>query len=105
MTPNVVVGRNPHFSLHVLLVQSAYIRAAGSEFARNPTSKGARGSLESPSDTSERRNFATVPARTTLQEAGAVSILAMVEQSVPLIPLYYDRERFPNEMDSGGRDQ
>lgn len=102
MTPNVVKGRKPHFSLQVLLVQSAYIRAAGSEFARKPTSKGARGSLESPSDTSERRNFATVPARTTLQEAGSDSLLAIAAR---ILLLTIAMENGHNRMNSEGINQ
>lgn len=77
-----MLGRDPHFSLHVLEVQSAYIRAAGSKFARNPMSKGGRGSLERPSATSERRDFATVLARMTLQEPSSISGPAMVVENI-----------------------
>lgn len=71
------MGQNAHFSLQVLDVQSAYMRAAESEFARKPTSEGIRWSLDRPSETSDRRNLATVPAKTTLHEAGSASEVAM----------------------------
>ena len=78
--PSYLMGQNAHFSLQVLEVQSAYMRAAGSEFARKPTSEGIRWSLERPSETSDRRDFATVPARTTLHEAGSASKVAMTRE-------------------------
>lgn len=71
-------AREPHFSVQVREVQSAYLRAAGSVFARKPTRCGERWSLERPEDTSDRRDLATVPARMTLHEARLTSVLAMV---------------------------
>ena len=67
-----------HFSLQVLAVQSAYIRAAGSEFARNPTRKGGLASFERVSWTSLRIVLAIVPARTTLQDAGVSSAFVAI---------------------------
>ena len=63
--------------MQVREVQSAYLRAAGSEFARKPTRWGGCWSLERPKATSDRRDLATVPARTTLHEARLASVLAI----------------------------
>lgn len=59
-----------YFSSHVLPVQSAYILAAGSELARNPTSSGLRPSAPSDDFTSDSSDLATEAARTTLHVAG-----------------------------------
>ena len=53
--------------MHVFADQSAYILAAGSSLAKNPTSLGLILSLESPSATSASNPFAIVPAKNTLQ--------------------------------------
>lgn len=63
--------RTAYLSRHVLPVQSAYMRAAGSWFARNPTRCGGRLSFCRPSATSVCNRFAIVAARTTLQDGGA----------------------------------
>ena len=84
MGPDLSSRTCPHFSLQVRSVQSAYIRAAGSEFARKPTSNGAFESFERPSATSVRRFFATIPAKTTLQEAGPRSdVPILIEKQLP----------------------
>ena len=67
-----------HFSLQVLDVQSAYKRAAGSSLARKPTKWGVDPSCEIPADTSERRDFAILAARTTLHDGGGWLDVAMV---------------------------
>jgi len=64
--------------MHVFADQSAYILAAGSSLAKNPTSFGLVSSLESPSATSASSPLAMVPARNTLQ-LGAGSLDAIVE--------------------------
>lgn len=74
----VMMGRNAHFSLHVREVQSAYIRAAGSEFARKPMRRGVRWRVERLVVTSDSRDLATVEARITLHEAGVVSEVAIM---------------------------
>ena len=56
--------------MQVFADQSAYIFAAGSSFARNPTSFGLIEILESPVWTSANRSLQIVPARKTLQVAG-----------------------------------
>lgn len=61
-----------HFSMHVFADQSAYIRAAGSSFARNPTNFGFSWSFESPSCTSANNPLQIVPAKKTLHVAGTV---------------------------------
>lgn len=66
-----------HFSLQVRPVQSAYMRAAGSVLARKPTRTGGLSNCWSPSAISASRLFATVPASTTLQDAGASVWIAM----------------------------
>ena len=49
-------------------------------FARKPTSNGLFPSLESPSDTSVNRSFATVPANTTLQDVGSDLFSAAIRE-------------------------
>ena len=49
-------------------------------FARKPTSNGLFPSLERPSDTSVKRDFATVLANTTLQD---VELLAPPSADIP----------------------
>lgn len=66
-----------HFCLHVFCVQFAYIRAAGSPFAKKPTSSGGRSIFAKLALTSFSRPSATVAAETTLQVAGGGSSLAM----------------------------
>lgn len=65
--------RDTYFSLHVFSVQFAYIRAAGSVFARNPTRWGGLSSAFRPSVTSASSPRATEAARTTLHDAGPLS--------------------------------
>ena len=55
--------------MHVLPVQSAYLRAAGSALARNPTSSGAFLIADKPAETSSSMLCAMGPARITLHEA------------------------------------
>lgn len=66
-------NRDTYFSLHVFSVQFAYIRAAGSVFARNPTRWGGLSSAFRPSVTSASSPRATEAARTTLHDAGPLS--------------------------------
>ena len=63
-----------HLSIHVLPVQSAYMRAAGSLFARKPTRCGLRSSFDRPSATSAWSFFAMFAARTTLHEVGLLPV-------------------------------
>lgn len=56
--------------MQVFADQSAYIFAAGSSFARKPTSLGFSFSFVRPSCTSASRPLHIVPARNTLQVAG-----------------------------------
>ena len=68
-----------HFSRQVRSVHSAYLRAAGSVFARKPTSNGLFPSFDSASDTSVNKSLATVLASITLQDVGsAVLPVAMM---------------------------
>jgi hypothetical protein len=67
-----------HFSLQVFCVHSAYMRAAGSAFARKPTRWGGVGSFWRPPLTSRRRFLAILFARITLQDAGASEVEAMI---------------------------
>lgn len=70
-----------HFSRHVFSVHCAYMRAAGSEFARNPTRCGGLSSDFNPSLTSPRSPSATLRARTTLHDDGgaaAASVLGAI---------------------------
>lgn len=66
-----------HFCLHVFCVQFAYIRAAGSPFAKKPTSSGGLSIFAKLALTSFSRPSATVAAETTLQVAGGGSSLPM----------------------------
>lgn len=75
-------GRRTHFCLHVFCVQFAYIRAAGSLFAKNPTSSGALSIFSKLALTSFNRPSATVAAETTLQVAGGGSWLYSVELGI-----------------------
>src|SRR5271169_4220922 len=59
-----VSNRNPHSRL-VFLVKSAYIFAAGSALARNPTSLGGGSSFDTCSLISSINVLAIVAARTT----------------------------------------
>jgi hypothetical protein len=59
---------------------SAYTRAAGSPFARNPTSFGLLPSFASPSLTSASRPCAIVAARTTLHVAGVAPAIVSLKQ-------------------------
>jgi hypothetical protein len=70
--------------VHVLLVQSAYIRAAGSVLDRYPTSKGDLPRAPRPSDTSESRLLATDDASTTLQDDGP-SIFGNFDTSILVV--------------------
>ena len=49
-------------------------------FARKPTSNGLFPNLESPSDTSVNRSFATVPANTTLQDVESDLVSAAIRR-------------------------
>lgn len=75
-------GRRTHFCLHVFWVQFAYIRAAGSLFAKKPTSSGALSIFSKLALTSFNRPSATVAAETTLQVAGGGSWLYSVELGI-----------------------
>jgi hypothetical protein len=79
-----VVTNSAHFSLQVFWVHSAYIRAAGSAFARNPTRWGGEGSFWRPSVTSRRRFLAMLFARTTLHDAGTseAEVMAVGERDL-----------------------
>lgn len=57
-----------HFSRQVRSVHSAYLRAAGSVFARKPTSNGLFPNFDKASDTSVNKSLATVLASITLQD-------------------------------------
>lgn len=70
-----------HFSPQVRSVHSAYLRAAGSVFARKPTSNGILPSLESPSDTSINKSFATVPANTTFQDVSSAFLFGAITKN------------------------
>jgi hypothetical protein len=69
-----------YFSLHVFAQYSAYTRAAGSPFARNPISFGLLPSFASPSLTSASRPCAIVAARTTLHVAGVAPAIVSLKQ-------------------------
>lgn len=77
-----VVPSHSHFSLHVLAVQSAYIRAPGSVLARKPTSDGGFSSFDRPSFTSDWRLFAIVLARITLHDADISDSVAISDQEI-----------------------
>lgn len=68
-----VFGGRRYFCLHVFCVQFAYIRAAGSPFAKKPTSSGGLSIFSRLALTSFSRPSATVAAETTLQVAGGGS--------------------------------
>lgn len=69
-----------HFSLHVFAVHSAYMRAAGSVFAKKPYSRGGWSRALIPAVTSASRLFAIACAKTTLHElaGAAVAMLPVV---------------------------
>lgn len=70
-----------HFSMQVLEDQSAYILAAGSSFARSPTTHGLLLSVERPCFTSAKSPFEIPPAKMTLHVGGR-SVLAIAENQV-----------------------
>jgi hypothetical protein len=74
------VIRDAYFSMQVFADQSAYICAAGSSFARNPTRTSFLLRPDSPSLTSASRPFAIVAARMTLQVGGtAMPVPSMLQ--------------------------
>lgn len=70
--------KSTYFSLHVLAVQSAYMRAAGSLFARNPWSRGVRANVLISAVTCSSRLLAMELASTTLQDPEDVVVVALM---------------------------
>lgn len=72
---------NTHFSIQVFDDQSAYILAAGSSFAKSPTTRGLVVRAERPCCTSAKSAFEIPPAKMTLHVGGR-SVPAIVGKQV-----------------------
>lgn len=70
--------KSTYFSLHVLAVQSAYMRAAGSLFAKKPWSRGVRANVLMSAVTCSSRLLAMELASTTLQDPDDVVVVELM---------------------------